>query len=281
MTGELHEFGCFLREEADAGLDELADRIARLGPHYNATPPADLRNAIRQSLLTVAHSLEHNDTTALVAYCQSLSQRRAISNFTLHEALGSMDCFREHLLERLDQFLQGRTPWPPATMRQLEDRLRLFGNQFISGFDSALEQARAEVRLQSEQLAAQQRTIRELSTPILPVHDGVIVVPLVGMIDSQRATQVMEQLLQAINLHQADMVIVDITGVPVVDTGVVNHLVQTARAVRLVGAQVILVGISPEIAQTVVQLGIDLRDIPTLANLQESIAYAFRRIEPD
>jgi rsbT co-antagonist protein RsbR len=216
-----------------------------------------------------------------VAYCQSLSQRRAISNFTLHEALGSMDCFREHLLERLDQFLQGRTPWPPATMRQLEDRLRLFGNQFISGFDSALEQARAEVRLQSEQLAAQQRTIRELSTPILPVHDGVIVVPLVGMIDSQRATQVMEQLLQAINLHQADMVIVDITGVPVVDTGVVNHLVQTARAVRLVGAQVILVGISPEIAQTVVQLGIDLRDIPTLANLQESIAYAFRRIEPD
>jgi rsbT co-antagonist protein RsbR len=120
----------------------------------------------------------------------------------------------------------------------------------------------------------QQAQIRELSTPIIPLHTGVLALPLVGTIDSRRAGQVMETLLEGISEHQADVVIMDITGVPVVDTSVANYLLQASRAARLLGAQVVLVGISAEVAQTITQLGADLSDIMTRANMQEGIAYA-------
>ena len=98
--------------------------------------------------------------------------------------------------------------------------------------------------------------------------------PLVGTIDSYRASQIMETLLEGIARQQADVVIIDITGVPVVDTGVGNHLLQAAQAAELLGARVILVGISAEVAQTMVQLGINLSRIVTLATLQAGIEYA-------
>jgi rsbT co-antagonist protein RsbR len=112
----------------------------------------------------------------------------------------------------------------------------------------------------------------------MPVHEGVLVLPLVGVLDSYRASQVMEKLLEAIAGYQADLVIMDITGVPVVDTSVANYILQAARAAKLVGARVILVGIGAEIAQTMVHLGVDMNDIITLANLQEGIQYAFEQL---
>jgi rsbT co-antagonist protein RsbR len=124
------------------------------------------------------------------------------------------------------------------------------------------------IRRQAEQL-------RELSTPIMPVYTGVLVLPLVGDIDTRRATQVIEALLEGISRQQADVVIVDITGVPMVDTQVANYLVLAARAAQLLGSRVVLVGISPEIAQTIVQLGVDLSHVATRANLQAGVEYAF------
>jgi anti-anti-sigma regulatory factor len=117
-------------------------------------------------------------------------------------------------------------------------------------------------------------TIRELSTPVIPVHDGILVVPLVGTIDSSRSAQIMDALLCAIQRDRATVVIIDVTGVPTVDTGVANHLLRSARAAALLGARCILVGISPVIAQTMVQLGVDLGDIVTRNNLQAGISYA-------
>jgi rsbT co-antagonist protein RsbR len=116
--------------------------------------------------------------------------------------------------------------------------------------------------------------IRELSTPLMPLHTGLLALPLVGTLDSHRASQIMETLLEGIARQQADVVIMDITGVPVVDTAVGNHLLQAARAAELLGARVILVGISAEVAQTMVQLGINLSRIVTLATLQAGIEYA-------
>jgi rsbT co-antagonist protein RsbR len=124
-------------------------------------------------------------------------------------------------------------------------------------------------------IQAQALQIRELSTPLIPLHAGILALPLVGTIDSYRATQIMESLLEGIAEQQADVVIIDITGVPVVDTGVGNHLLQAAQAAKLLGAQVILVGISTEVAQTMVQLGINLTQIVTLATLEAGISYAF------
>ena len=122
-------------------------------------------------------------------------------------------------------------------------------------------------------------TIRELSTPIIPVYAGILVLPLVGAIDSRRATEVTERLLEAIAAEQAETVIIDITGVSMIDTSTANHLLMTTRAAGLLGSHVVLVGMGPEVAQTIVQLGIELQGLTTLANLQAGIAYALGRLQ--
>jgi rsbT co-antagonist protein RsbR len=141
----------------------------------------------------------------------------------------------------------------------------------------AEEELTRERNALQEIVGQQQRlidTIKELSAPLLPVHDGVLVMPLIGHIDSTRSAQIMEELLNGVQQHQADYVIIDITGVPIVDTAVANHLIQTTRAVSLLGAHCILVGISPEVAQTLVLLGVDFQRLTTLSNLQAGITYA-------
>lgn len=137
------------------------------------------------------------------------------------------------------------------------------------------EQERAS--LQEQVIDAQRAALRELSTPLIPISDDVVIMPLIGTIDSTRAQQVMEVLLEGIASQQAEVAILDITGVHVVDTQVANALVRAAQAVRLLGAQVVLTGIQPRIAQTLVQLGIDLSSIVTRGTLQSGIAYALNR----
>jgi rsbT co-antagonist protein RsbR len=130
--------------------------------------------------------------------------------------------------------------------------------------------------LQQQVIDAQRSALRELSTPLIPITDNVVIMPLVGTIDSQRAQQVMEALLEGVAHHQASLVIIDITGVSVVDTQVAQAFIQAAQAVRLLGAQVMLTGIQPQIAQTLVQLGVDLSGIRTQGSLQAGIAAALK-----
>ena len=127
-------------------------------------------------------------------------------------------------------------------------------------------------RLQQQVIDSQQAAIRELSTPLIPIAEDMLILPLVGTVDSTRAQQVMETLLEGIAEHQAEFAIIDITGVQMVDTQVANALIQTAQAVKLLGAQVVLTGIQPAIAQTLVQLGADLSDIMTYDTLHAGIA---------
>ncbi|NJN65751.1 MAG: STAS domain-containing protein [Chloroflexaceae bacterium] len=127
---------------------------------------------------------------------------------------------------------------------------------------------------QQQIIEAQRAAIRELSTPLLPLAEHVIALPLVGNIDSSRAQQVMETLLEGIAAYQADVAIVDITGVKVMDTQIAQMLLQTARAVRLLGAQIILTGISSALAQTLMHLGADLSGIITRNTLQQGISWA-------
>jgi anti-anti-sigma factor len=139
-----------------------------------------------------------------------------------------------------------------------------------------LESNRTQVRLQQEIIAAQRSMIQELSTPIIPISDEILVLPLIGAIDSARAQQVMATMLDAISGHQAAVLIIDITGVAMVDTGVAYYLLQAAHAAELLGARVILVGISPEVAQTIVQLGVDLSSLPTYSSLRHGLEHARR-----
>jgi anti-anti-sigma factor len=141
----------------------------------------------------------------------------------------------------------------------------------------ALQRARLEeqrVASQEKVIAAQQDTLRELSTPLIPVADGVVIMPLIGALDTQRAQQVMEVLLQGVEQHRAHTAILDVTGILLVDTQVAAMLIQAAQAVKLLGAQVVLTGIGPQIAQTLVRIGVDLRGIQTQSSLQAGIGVA-------
>lgn len=122
----------------------------------------------------------------------------------------------------------------------------------------------------------QQEAIRELSTPVLPFREGMLLLPIIGQIDSQRARQLTEHLLQSIRANRAKVVVIDITGVATVDSRVANHLVQTVDAARLMGTKVVFSGISPEIALTMVTLGIDLGPVYTVGDLQQGIEHAER-----
>jgi rsbT co-antagonist protein RsbR len=140
--------------------------------------------------------------------------------------------------------------------------------------DELVSSQEATARLQAENIRAQEAVIQELSTPLIPISDAVLVMPLIGTVDSRRAQQILERLLTGASEHQAHTIILDITGVTVVDTQVADALLRAARAVLLLGTQMILTGIRPEVAQLLVGLGVELRDIETRSTLQAGIAYA-------
>jgi len=130
---------------------------------------------------------------------------------------------------------------------------------------------------QETELAAQAATLAELFTPLIPISDRIVVLPLIGAIDPQRAERIVEALLSGVAETRASIAILDITGVPTVDAPTADALVQAARAVRLIGAEVVLTGIRPEVARTLVTMGVDLSGIPTRGTLRSGIAYAMTR----
>ena len=123
-------------------------------------------------------------------------------------------------------------------------------------------------------VSLQRVALQELSAPLIPVMDKITVMPLIGTIDTERAKLIMENLLEGAIKHNSEVVLIDITGVPVVDTMVAHHIIQAAEAVRLIGSTCILVGIRPEIAQTIVNLGIDLGKFPTKSTLKKGFTSA-------
>jgi len=129
-------------------------------------------------------------------------------------------------------------------------------------------------QMQAQLIQAQQDTLRELSTPLIPIADHGVIMPLIGAIDTIRAQQILESLLEGVAAHQAEVAILDITGVQVVDTQVAQALIRAAQAVKLLGARIMLTGIQPQIAQTLVHLGIDLQGITTHSTLQSGITAA-------
>lgn len=149
---------------------------------------------------------------------------------------------------------------------------------YVKVREEQLREREQELNQLQHELESVSAAVRELSAPIAPIHDNVLVLPLVGSIDTNRAQSITEDLLEEIVARQSDFVIIDITGVPIVDTSIANYLLQTTKAVSLLGAEVILVGISAEVAQTIVGLDIDLRQLVVRANLQDGIAYALEQV---
>jgi rsbT co-antagonist protein RsbR len=177
--------------------------------------------------------------------------------------IGAYRRYMQLMLERLSAEL--------PTVQDVRDALRSI--QKIVYFDMALA-VDTYLAAHAETVRRHQQAIRELSTPVIRVHDGVLLLPLVGAIDSLRAQQVMESVLTRVADDQARVIILDISGVAVVDTKVADNLVKTTAAVRLLGAQTILTGISAQVARTIVQLGADISTMHTRARLAEGIELA-------
>ncbi|MBV9790518.1 MAG: PAS domain S-box protein [Chloroflexi bacterium] len=184
--------------------------------------------------------------------------------YNAQERWGHEDALGERWVEAVYSPLRDAS----GTVTHLVAMLRDVTNEIAQ--KKAIAAAQAEI-------ASQRVLIESLSTPVVQVWEGILAMPLVGTIDSGRAMQVTESLLTEIVEQQAECVIIDITGIPLVDTQVAQYLIQTAQASKLLGCEVALVGIGVEMAQTLVQLGVDLSAITTLANLQAGIAWAFTR----
>lgn len=150
-------------------------------------------------------------------------------------------------------------------IQRLIDRVALFALEtYVDKREAVIERQREEMN--------------EVSAPVVKLWDRIVTVPLIGTLDSWRAQTVMEALLEAIVQREAEVAIIDITGVGTVDTMVAQHLLKTAAAVRLMGAECVICGVSPKIAQTIVHLGVDLPNVATRIDLQSGLDYAFRRI---
>ena len=132
-------------------------------------------------------------------------------------------------------------------------------------------------KAREEVINRQQQELLELSTPVVKLWDGILALPMIGTLDSARTQVVMESLLQKIVETESQIAIIDITGVPTVDTLVAQHLLKTVTALRLMGADCIISGVRPQIAQTIVHLGVDLQGVTTKANLADALALALKR----
>lgn len=165
--------------------------------------------------------------------------------------------------------------WQIVKRKQAEDNLK----EAKENLEETVAKRTAELEEKIRLIKEQQQTLLELSTPVIEIWHGILVLPLIGTFDSRRAAQLMEDLLEAILDTEAEQVILDITGVPVVDTEVANHLLKTIQAARLLGAECMLVGISSQIAQTLVHLGVDLAQMTTYAKLQKGLQAALIQMQ--
>lgn len=182
------------------------------------------------------------------------------------------ELWTEYRFQRRD----GDVRWISSNMAPMRDEAGKLLGYFGSLTDITSQKVAEERARQSHErlIQAQRAALDELSTPLIPIHDEIMVMPLIGGVDKQRADRVLHALLAGIGAHRTRIAILDITGVPTVDEQVADALIGSARAVSLLGAQMVLSGIRPEVAQTLTSIGADLRGVVTCGNLQAAIAYA-------
>jgi rsbT co-antagonist protein RsbR len=211
-------------------------------------------------------ALETGTFEALQAYARNLSERIIPRGVETHEVVGIVLLLRDVLARSLFAKYQADFTKLDRILDAYEPAANRIANTVAVGFVQERERV----------IRQQQEAIRELSTPVLQVRERLLILPIIGVIDPQRARQLTEQLLRGIRSNRAKVVVIDITGVAAMDATVANHLVQTVEASRLLGATVIVTGLSPEIAQTIVNIGVDLGKMNTVGDLQGGIEQAER-----
>ena len=212
--------------------------------------------------------LETGSVEALQHYARDLSERIIPRGVETHEVVGIVLLLRDVLARSLFEKYQRDFSLLNRVLDAYEPAANRIANTVAVSFVDERERV----------IRQQQDAIRELSTPVLPVRERLLILPIIGVLDGERADQLTEQLLRGIRTHRAKVVVIDITGAPDVNATVAKHLVQTVDASRLMGASVIITGLSPTIAQTLVDLGVDLSKIHTIGDLQGGLEEAERQL---
>jgi rsbT co-antagonist protein RsbR len=200
-------------------------------------------------------------------FLEKLSRSRALQGFDSQSTANFIFSLKRPLFDLLQTVFADDPKELANQLWAISELLDTLGMVTIRAFQKSRE----------EVIARQQEELLELSTPVVKLWDGVLALPMIGTLDSQRTQVVMESLLQRIVETGSEIAIIDITGVPTVDTLVAQHLLKTVTAIRLMGADAIISGVRPQIAQTIVHLGLDLQGIVTKANLADALALALKR----
>jgi rsbT co-antagonist protein RsbR len=261
----LHELVDYLRENRGE-LRELWVRRITDAELLSVMTGDEIFEEVTSVYDNYVNALETGSVETLQAYARDLSERIIPRGVETHEVLGIVLLLRDVLGRSLlvnyasDRDLLGRIldAYEPAANRIAVT----VGVSFVEERERVIRE--------------QQEAIRELSTPVLQVRDRLLILPIIGAVDSPRARQLTEQLLGAIQANRARVVVIDITGVASVDETVANHLVQTVEAARLMGASAVITGLSSKIAQTIVDLGVDLGMLNTAGDLQGGLEEAER-----
>jgi len=263
----LRELVAHLRERRTELRQEWARRIrdARLLTAMSTEEIFSEATAVYDNYVEV---LETGSVEALQAYARDLSERIIPRGVETHEVLGIVLLLRDALGRSLFEKYHHDLDLLNRVLDAYEPAANRIANTVAVSF---VEQRERVIR-------QQQKAIRELSTPVLQVRERLLILPIIGVIEAQRARQLTEQLLRGIRANRAKVVVVDVTGVPAIDSAVANHLVQTVEASRLMGAIVIITGLSSEIAQTLVTLGVDLSKMNAVGDLQGGIEEAERML---
>jgi rsbT co-antagonist protein RsbR len=275
MDALLRELVAHLRENRTQLREEWARRItdAQL---LTAMTPEEIFSEATSVYDNYVEVLETGSVEALQDYARNLSERIIPRGVETHEVLGIVLLLRDVLARSLFEKYQADFD----LLNRVLDVYEPAANRIANTVGVSFVQERERV------IRQQQEAIRELSTPVLQVRERLLILPIIGVLDSQRARQVTEQLLRGIRTNRAKVVVIDITGVPQIDSTVANNLVQTVEASRLMGASVIITGLSSEIAQTLVTIGVDLSKMNAVGDLQGGIeeaerllGYEVRRVE--
>jgi rsbT co-antagonist protein RsbR len=263
------------RHEADLLAEWMREQTTLVGQTASRLSETELREQSRQFLRLLVDATQRDDTAntegpawqEIRELLGAVSRSRSQKGFSPSETAQFVFSFKQPLFARLrrecanDAAALADEFWRASL---LLDRLGLYTME-------AYQKSREEV------INRQQQEMLELSTPVVKLWEGVLALPLIGTLDSARTQVVMENLLHRIVETEADVAIIDITGVPTVDTLVAQHLIKTVTAARLMGADCIISGIRPQIAQTIVHLGVDLAGVTTKATLADAFTIALKR----
>ena len=263
----LHELVAYLRDNRTELREEWVARITQ-AQLLEVMTPEEIFSEVTAVYDNYVDALETGSIETLQAYARDLSERIIPRGVETHEVLGIVLLLRDVLARAL--FVEYQRD--ADLLNRILDAYEPAANRIAVTVSVSFVEERERV------IREQQEAIRELSTPVLQVRDRLLILPIIGVLDSARARQLTEQLLGAIQANRAKVVVIDITGVATIDLTVANHLVQTVEAARLMGASAIITGLSSKIAQTLVDLGVDLSMMRTVGDLQGGLEEAERLI---